>query len=114
MDMVPAPEVVTCVILVVAYVVYARGAGERPARNVVGAPQVEAKLPAGVAGQSEPPKPFWGSVDDPSHDARVTSVHDDAAEALPVPAGHVVHAEEPATAKVLTPHAMAVVEAAGQ
>jgi len=112
--MVPAPEVVTCVILEVAYVVKARGAGMRPARDVVGAPQVEEKSPTGAAGQEEPPKPFDGVVDVPSHDARVTSVHDDAAEALPVPAGHAVHAEEPATAKVLTPHAMAIVEAAGQ
>jgi len=75
---------------------------------------VEEKSPAGVARHEEPPKPFDGLVDVPSHDARVTSVHDDAAEALPVPAGHVVHAKEPATAKVLTPHAMAVMVAAGQ
>jgi hypothetical protein len=87
-------------------------------RNVVGVPQFEGKakevVPTPVFKQDEPPKPPVGLADDPCHAARVTSVHEEAAAAAPVPAGHAVHAVEPATAKVLTPHATGSTVAAAQ
>lgn len=92
--------------------------GLRPVRNVVGVPQLVGKLkaavPTPVGKQDEPPKPPAGVADDPCHAARVTSVHEEAAAAAPVPAGHAVHAVEPATAKVLTPHATGSTVAAAQ
>jgi hypothetical protein len=85
---------------------------------VVGVPQLVGKLkpamPLPVGKQDEPPKPPVGLADDPCHAARVTSVQEEAAAAAPVPAGHAVHAEEPATAKVLTPHATGSTVAAAQ
>jgi len=111
---VPAPEVASWVTAVVAYEAYAVGVNGRPAREALGAPQLAINGAAVVAGHEEPPKPLAGLVDDPRHDASVTSVHEEAAAAAPVPAGHDVHAVEPATAKVLEPHAMGATVAAGQ
>ena len=96
------------------YVANATGAGVRPTREVVGAPQLVAKLPVGEAMQDAPPKPAAGEVEVPCHDARVTSLQEEEPAVLPVPVGQVVHELEPATEKVLTPQIMASVEAAGQ
>lgn len=85
---------------------------------MVGVPQLVGKLkfatPTPAFKQDEPPKPVVGLADDPCHAARVTSVHEEAAAAAPVPAGHAVHVVEPATAKVLTPHATGSTVAAAQ
>ena len=64
--------------------------------------------------QDAPPKPAAGEVEVPCHDARVTSLQAEEPAVLPVPVGHVVQKLKPATAKVLTLHMRATVEAVGQ
>ena len=103
---------VTCA---VPYVAYEPGAGERPGRAVVGAPQVVLKLEGGFGVvHCEPPNPLVGSGEEPSHDARVTSVHAGEPAVLPVPTGHVEHALAPATEKVFKPQMEGALEASGQ
>ena len=113
---VPKPEVITCVRA--WYVAYERGASERPARDVVGAPQFVLKpAPVGDVGQLPvpvPPNPVNGVVAIPFHDARVTSVHEEAVGPLPVPVGHDVHELAPSSEYVFEPQLITAVEAAGQ
>jgi len=61
----------------------------------VGVPQLALKVAVEalrMAGQPAPPKPFAGVVEDPSQDARVTSVQDDEPGVLPVPVEHATQA----------------------
>lgn len=116
MLIVPAPPVVVCEMA--AYVAKETGAGVRPERYDVGAPQLELNVAVEalrVAGQLAPPKPFAGVVDDPSQEASVTSVQEDEPGVLPVPAAHATQALDvvavaPPREYVLEPHALVVPE----
>jgi len=109
------PAVVTRVILLLAYVAYDRGAGERPERAVDGVPHMDEKV-VGLVTQSLPPKPVAGVVKVPTQVARVTSVQEEEPGVLPVPLAQAAQAADvaavaPPSENVLEPHGITPVPA---